>query len=200
MPWTNLVHLGDIALTVPTAAVMTAWLVSARAWRMAFWWSLFFTLAIALVGASKIAFLGWGTSLPWLGFQALSGHATGFTAVFPTLLYLLLQKRTRQARMRGVGAGLALGVLMALLLVALDEHTVAEALAGWAIGALVSVGGIRLAGELPRYRPRCSLACFALLFLAAVLLMKSLPLGWWMIKAALLLSGNERPYDWESQE
>jgi hypothetical protein len=198
MSWMKLIHLGDIAVTLPAAAAITAWLVAARAWRMAFWWSLLFTLGIGLVGASKVAFMGWGSGLPGLEFKALSGHATGFTAVFPTMFYLLLQRRTRHARVCGVGAGLGLGVLMAVLLVVLDEHTVAETSAGWAMGAAISLGGIRLAGELPSNRPSYSLACFGMVFLAAVWLMKSVPIGYWMIKAALLLSGNARPYAWDT--
>ena len=198
MSWMKLVHLGDLALILPAAAAMTAWMAAARAWRMAFWWSLLFALAIGLVGATKIAFLGWGGGLPTLGFRAFSGHATGVTAVFPTLFYLMLQQSSAQARQAGVAAGLLLGAAMAVLLVALGEHTLSEALAGWAMGALVSLGGIRMAGRpLAPARPMPALACFCAAFLSAAWIMKSAPVGYWMIKAALLLSGNRRPFSWD---
>ncbi len=198
MSWMKLVHLGDLALILPAAAAMTAWMAAARAWRMAFWWSLLFALAIGLVGATKIAFLGWGGGLPAFGFRAFSGHATGVTAVFPTLFYLMLQQSSAQARQAGVAAGLLLGAAMAVLLVALGEHTLSEALAGWAMGALVSLGGIRMAGRpLAPARPMPALACFCAAFLSAAWIMKSAPVGYWMIKAALLLSGNRRPFSWD---
>ncbi|UUZ54937.1 hypothetical protein LP419_02980 [Massilia sp. H-1] len=39
-------------------------MLAARAWRLAFWWSVLFGLAVALVGASKIVFMGWGGGWP----------------------------------------------------------------------------------------------------------------------------------------
>lgn len=197
MSWMTLVHLGDPGLILPLAAATTAWLAAARAWRMAFWWSLLFALAIGLVGATKIAFIGWGGGLPALGFKALSGHATGVTAVFPTLFYLMLRQGTRQARHAAVAAGLALGAAMVLLLVVLGQHTVSEAMAGWAIGALASLGGIRMAGSLPPARPLPAFACCCLVFLGSAWLMKSAPVGYWMIQAALLLSDKRRPFAWD---
>jgi hypothetical protein len=198
MHWMKLVHLGDLALTLPAAAAATAWLMASRAWRPAFWWSLLFVLGFGLVGVTKIAFMGWGSSLPGLDFKALSGHATGTTAVFPTVFYLMLQSRTAQARAAGVAAGLALGVLMGMLVVILDHHTAAEAIAGCAVGAMISLGFIRLAGDLAPNRPALSLLCFGLVFLVAAWLMKSAPVGYWMIRVALLLSGNERTYAWDA--
>lgn len=193
MSWMKLVHLGDLGLILPAAAGMMAWLAALRAWRMAFWWSLLFALAIGLVGATKIAFMGWGGGVPMLGFKALSGHATGVAAVFPTLFYLMLP----QARNAAIVAGLALGAAMAVLLVVLREHTIAEAMAGWAMGALVSLGGVRMAGSLPPARPLPAFACCCLVFLCAAWIMRSAPVGYWMIKAALLLSGNRRPFSWD---
>jgi hypothetical protein len=199
MPWMNLVHLGDIALTLPAAAATTAGLVAARAWRMAFWWSLLFVLGIGLVGATKIAYLGWGAGLPALDFKAISGHAAGASAVFPTLFYLALQRCGLPLRAAALGAGLALGVLVGLLLVKANDHTLAEAIAGCALGATISLGGIRMAGRLPPIRPLPSLVCFGLVFIAAAWLVKSAPVGYWMIKLALLLSGNAQPYAWDTR-
>lgn len=190
----RLIQLGDLALTVPTAAALTASLMASRAWRMAFWWSLLFLAGIGLVGASKIAFLGWGTGWAAICFKAASGHAAGVTAVFPTLFYLLMQGRSSAARHAAIGAGLGLGALVALSLVALREHSAAEAVAGWLIGAVASLAAIRLAGVLPPMRPLPSAVSFALVFIAAAWLMESAHVGYWMIKAARLLSGNQRVF------
>ena len=193
----ELVHLGDVALTLPAAAAITAALLVWRAWRMAFWWSLLFTVGIGAVAASKIIFLGWGAGLPGLCFKALSGHAAGATAVFPTLFYLVLHGYRPELRYAGVGAGIALGGVVTCLLIVLGHHSPAEAIAGCVIGALVSVGGIRTAGALPPVRPLPGLLSFALVFAAGAFLMQWAHLGWWMIKAARLLSGNERVFSFD---
>jgi hypothetical protein len=193
----ELVHLGDVALTFPAAAAITALLLVWRAWRMAFWWSLLFTVGIGAVAASKIVFLGWGALLPGLCFKALSGHAAGATAVFPTLFYLFLHGCRPELRYAGVAAGIALGGVVTTLLIVLGHHSAAEAIAGCVIGALVSVGGIRLAGVLPPVRPLLGLLSFALVFAAGAVLMQWAHLGWWMIKAARLLSGKQQIYSFD---
>lgn len=198
MPLAKLVHLGDLPLTLAAAAAVTTWLLAARAWRMAFWWSLLFTLGIGLVAASKVAFMAWGVALHGIDFKAVSGHATGVTAVCPTLLYLLLRQRGRKAGAAGVAGGLLLGALMAALLVAEDEHSIAEAAAGWAMGASISLGGIWMAGEPPPPRAPYALAGAALVFVAAAWLMRSFPFGYLMIRTATFISGNRAPFPWDS--
>ena len=196
MLWTKLIHLGDLPFTLSAAAALSAWLLATRSWRMAAWWSLLFALGIGLVGATKIAFLGWGTALPALEFKALSGHAAGVTAVYTTLFYLLLWHRGQRARLAGIAAGLLLGALMGVLLVAEDEHSPAEAGAGWAIGAVISLGAIWKAGELPAHSLALALACSALVFIGALYILRSVPFGWWMVRTAVFLSGNVRPFSW----
>lgn len=190
--WLKLVHLGDLALTLPAAAAMTASLMASRAWRIAFWWTVLVVAGFGLVAASKIAFMGWGTGWQALCFKALSGHATGVTAIFPFLMFLLLQRHGERARMAGACAGLALGALIAAILVAMREHSPAEAIAGWSVGALVSTTAVRLAASQPPLDPLPSLLSFALAFAAGAWLMQSAHFGYWMIRAARLLSGNER--------
>ena len=190
MNFSFLLELGDIALTAPAAAAISTWMVAARAWRLALRWGLLFGCAIAVVAVSKIAFLGWGTGLPALQFRAISGHATGVMALYPVLFYLLLQRCPPALRRLGTVLGVALGVLVAVLLVMLCQHSAAESLAGCALGIAVSLGGIRLAAQLHAVRAWPGLACAALTFFCAAWLMGSAPLGWWMIKAARLLSGN----------
>ena len=98
----QLVRLGDPELTLPAGAGVSAWLLAARAWRMAFWWSLLFGAALGMVAVSKVIFLGWGGGWQALGYKALSGHATGATALFPILFYLLLQRCSLWWRAAGV--------------------------------------------------------------------------------------------------
>jgi hypothetical protein len=194
--WDTFLHLGDISLTLAAAAGITAWLLAARAWRVAFWWSVLFVAGIGLVGASKIAYIAWGNALPALDFKAASGHAAGITAIAPLLFYLLIRHRGAAARAAATAGGLALGVLMGVLLVASDEHSAAEALAGWTLGATVSLGGIWLAGDLPAQRPAHGLLCLAIVFATAAWMMRSFPFGYLMYRTARILSGNAVPFPW----
>ncbi len=188
MFWRELVHIGDLPLTLAAAAAVTVSLLLARARRPALLWSLLFALGIGLVATTKVAFLAWGAGLPGTGFKAASGHAAGLTAVLPTLLFLLLQRTPRLQR-AGVAAGLAAGALMGLLLVAQGFHSVAEVIAGWAIGAAVSLGGIWLLRPMPR-PPGYAWWCAGAVFAATVYTMHSFPFGYVMHRVALAVSGN----------
>jgi hypothetical protein len=198
MHWSYLLELGDIALTAPAAAAISTWMVAARAGRPGRRGGLLFGVGIAIVATSKIAFLGWGAGVPALQFRAISGHATGVMAVYPVLFYLLLQDCPPALRRLGAAIGVALGLLMAALLVLLCEHSAAESLAGCALGAAVSLGGIRLAAQLRGARAWPALACAALMFAGAAWLMGHAPVGWWMIKAARLLSGQGAVHSFHS--
>lgn len=195
MSWTTFLYLGNLTLTLPLACAIAAWLLAARHWRAAGYWLLFFASALATVGMSKVAYLGWGTAIPLLDFQALSGHAAGVTAVFPVLFHVLLQGRPGLALGAAV-AGLLLGASLAAGLVATGEHTAAEAGAGWMIGAAAAAGTIRVAGKVRPPRPLASLAAGLLAFTATAWLMQRAHVGYWMIKVALALSGNTRPFQW----
>ncbi|MDB5790100.1 MAG: rane-associated phospholipid phosphatase [Massilia sp.] len=195
MSWTTFLYLGNLTLTLPLACAIAAWLLAARHWRAAGYWLLFFASALATVGISKLAYLGWGTTIPALNFQALSGHATGVTAVFPVLLYLLLQRLPKQA-FAAAAAGLLLGAGLAVGLVATGEHTVAEAGAGWIVGAAAAAGTIRIAGQAQPPRPLAGMAAGLLAFATTAWVMQRAHVGYWMIKLALALSGNTHPFQW----
>jgi hypothetical protein len=197
MSWASLFHLGDLSLTMPAAGAITTWLLITRSWRTALGWGLVFALALALVAATKIAFLGWDTGVPALHYQALSGHATGFTAVCPTLCYLLAQRYGRVARGVAAGIGLALGAVVAAALVHAGEHSLIEALAGWAIGAGAFLLGVHLAGDTPAPPLKRAAAASLLVFALTAWTISALPLGYWMIKLALALSGNHAPFSWD---
>lgn len=190
MHWNTLLHLGDPPLTLAAAAAIAAWLAAARAWRMAFWWSALFAAGIGLVAASKIAFLAYGSPLPALNFRTISGHATGVTAIAPTLVYLLLRHAGRRARVLGLCAGLAVGAAMAVLLVITRQHSISEAIAGWAMGATVSLGAIALAGALPPLRAAAGLACACVAFALALWIVRPLPLGYIMYRLSRFLAHN----------
>ncbi|MGJ7915468.1 phosphatase PAP2 family protein [Massilia sp. LXY-6] len=189
MFWRELVHIGDVPLTLAAAAAVAMWLVMGRRWRLALLWSLLFTLGLGLVVTTKVAFIVWGSPLPGSDFKAVSGHAAGVTAVLPTLLFLLLQQWAPRLQRAGVAAGLTAGALMGVLLVEQGHHSIAEVMAGWAIGAAVSLGGIWLANSTPR-PPGYALWCSTVVFAATIYTMHSFPFGYVMHRAAHALTGN----------
>lgn len=192
MIWTTLIHLGDAALTMPLAAGMAAWLMASHACRMALSWSAAFAAGALLVGASKIAYMAWGVGWLGLDFKALSGHATGATAVMAMLYYLILSPYGAAARAAGLVSGCALGLLVAAALAATRHHSVAEVMAGWLTGSAVALLAVRLGGPPPALRPFVGMLSFVLVIAAGVWAMQWAHLGYWMIKAARLLSGQER--------
>jgi hypothetical protein len=198
MTWTQVFHLGDLSLTLPTGGAITAWLLAGRAWRVAIAWSLAFGLALALVAANKIAFMGWAAGVPYLDFKAASGHATGVTAVFPTLGYLMAAGRPPRARALAAGSGLALAVVVAAALVHAGEHTLAEAVAGLLIGGGVFLLTVHLAGDVAPPPAGRAIACAALAFLSIAWLLHGVPFAYFMIKAALVLSGNATTTSWNN--
>ena len=191
-------QLGNLVLTLPLASAIAAWLLAARDWRAAAYWLLLFAGALAIVGTSKVAFLGWGTGIPALRFQAFSGHAAGATTVFPVLLYLLLQRLAPPAPLVGATVGFMLGAALAVVLVATGEHTAAEACAGWIVGAVASGAMIRFARTARQPSLLAGTAAALAAFISVGWVMQQAQVGYWMVKVALALSGNRTPFSWDS--
>lgn len=194
----RIVHLGDLDVVLPLAAALAAWLFAAGAWRTALRWGLCFGAAVMLVGASKIAFLGWGTGLAAFEFKAVSGHATVVTALYPVAAWVLLYRPGVSAACIGFGTALGLGVAIAMLLVIGEEHTFAEAASGWLLGAAVSVAGVTWSHDLRTARLLPGLWWSLPVFAIGAWLMQSAHVGYWMVKLALALSGNSHPHSWDT--
>lgn len=197
----TLIHLGDLPLTLAAAAAITAWLISSRALAMAIWWSIFFGLGIAVVAASKVAFLIWGAPSTTLQFQALSGHAMGVTAVCTMCLHLAFRAPKGNAsaarRSAGMAAGAGCGAVMAALLVVHGDHSGTEAWAGWLLGALVAMVAIWLAGFMPARPPAPphlhvpsaseSLSVSVLVFVLGVFVLHKMPIGYLIYRVAKMV-------------
>ena len=194
----RLLHLGDLDLALPLGAALAMCLFAAGAWRMALRWGLCFGAAVTLVAGSKIAFLGWGTALSALDFKALSGHATLVTSLYPVLAWTLLVKQGPVAARLALASGLALGALVAWLLVITGEHSALEAIGGWLLGAGVCLASLAPGPDLARARLVRGLCWSLPVFAIGVWLMESAHVGYWMVRLALALSGNHRPYPWDT--
>lgn len=191
----ELVHIGDLPLTLAAAVAVTIWLITGRAWRIALLWSLLFLLGIGFVAMTKVTFLARGSPLPNHNFNAVSGHATGVTAVLPTTISLLIKQYTSRPYLQRVGAaaGLTAGALISALLVANGDHSVVEVVAGWTIGAAISLSAIWLTRSLPS-PPGRALWYSTAVFMVTLYSTSSFPFGYVMRRAAHVLSSNSVPF------
>lgn len=202
--WHSLTRLGEIQLLLPLALLSALWLwrqsrahqVPAHA-LLARRWIFYFGLAIALTGASKLAFFGWGLGVAAWDFTGISGHAMAAAAVLPVLSGLALLGRARALRGLGIGLGFCLAALLAYSRLKVGAHSPAESLAGFMLGGLVGLLSLCLLPELPSGHAPTTLGLP--LGLLAVLLL--VPLGApksrthdWVIQLSLQLSGRSQPF------
>ena len=189
-------YLGDVRLTIALAGGVTVWLLAAHAFRLACYWCIAVGSVFGAVAASKIIYMGWGLQLTSVEFKAVSGHAAGAAAVLPIVLSVLATSDKRHNGSIALLAGWVLGVAVAFALVNNGEHTPAEAFAGWCIGALASGSTSKklCATQIHPSTLRIGAVLVTTILLAAC--MQAVPLGWWMIKAALALSGQHRIHTW----
>jgi hypothetical protein len=191
----RLVHLGDATLLIPVAAAIALFLALNRAWRLSLRWTVSFGAGLTLVIVSKIAFIGWGFGIEALDYKAVSGHAMLTAAVLPTMFHIILWKQRNTMRHAGVAVGFAMAALVSGLLVRFGFHSWAEAIAGSALGASISVPFLRAAAvacQSVRVRPWTITASATMLLLMQHV--TALPVQTWMTDTAAVLSGHEMPY------
>lgn len=190
----QLVDIGHTAVMVPVAAAIAAWLVAGRTWQLALCWCLLFTVGLSIVALSKIAFLGWETGIPTLGFKALSGHAFRSAAVMPVLCFVVLQLAPMSWRAAGVVAGIAVSAGLGVLLVRFDFHTVSEVVPSLALGLGVSLGFMHVANSLPAPRIGRWSIPFSLMMFLVIYGLKPSSISPKLVDVAHYLSGRDYPY------
>jgi membrane-associated phospholipid phosphatase len=193
--WMTFTRLGDSAILLPAALVIAVWLLAGKAWQIAFSWCLLFGLAMLIVIATKLAFLGWGIGSASLDFTGVSGHATRATAIFPVLFYLALQGPPRKTRSIVVLLGWILGVAITVSRVIVHAHSISEALAGSVLGSVVSLEFLWIANSHLITIKRRWLLVPSFVFLMATPFIKPAPAQQWITVAALYLSNHDRPFD-----
>lgn len=186
--WVKIVHLGDTVVMIPAAAAILAWLITARAWRMTLCWCLLFAIGLSLVVTSKIAFIAWGTGIPSFNFKAISGHAMLTTAISPVIIYLILQRSPHIFRASGVMLGIVFGMLMCILLIMGNYHSISETIAGFVIGAIVSLSFIWISSSLPTISVNAWFIPFSVLASLAVWYIAPSSMEYWMRNVASYLS------------
>lgn len=190
--------LGSSPLLIPAGLCLIAWMWIGGAKRMAATWVLFYSMGLAIVAASKMAYIGWGLEIAAIDFQGFSGHAMRSASVAPIFLYLVLHDDRRSVRIAGILAGLLFGALMAYAVCVYDTHSASESVAGFLLGAATSLGFIRASAPFAKPvldRSRAALVSFGgITLISATLGMGYDPTYRWLEHAALYLSGNDKPY------
>jgi len=96
-----------------------------------------FGLAMVIVAATKIAFIGWGIGIESLDFTGISGHATRAALVFPVLFYFGFQRHPRKIFSLPVYLGVFWGLLISISRSKVHAHSVSEIVSGWMLGSAV---------------------------------------------------------------
>lgn len=163
--WALLSFLGDSALMLPAALLITLWLGVRRETRPLAWrWMFAIGLGGGLVAASKIAFMGWGLGSAPLDFTGFSGHTALSTSVWPVLLWLSSSRCGTPVRWGFVASGWLLAAAIGISRLVLDAHSLAEVIFGFALGFLVSAYflSLRQPAARPHFRSTLLMACLVL--------------------------------------
>ena len=192
--WYSITNLGGAALAVPLALAIALWLLAGYSFRMAASWLLLLGIAIGLVTATKIAFLGWGVGIRELDFTGVSGHAMLSSAVYPVAFFLMLPRAPQALRVAGVVVGLATGVAVALSRIALDAHSPSEAVAGCVVGALTALVFVRYWWDEQPAQLSALAVTVSLAAITVALHSVHVPTHRWLTSLALSVSGHGQPY------
>jgi len=192
--WLLITHLGAAGIMLPMFVVITAelWLAGRTSGLLA--WLLTMLAGVAVVLASKIAFIGWGFGNASLDFTGISGHTMLAASIFPVWLGRLLAGPSRRFSLPGVMLGLAVGALVGWSRLVLGAHSPSEVMAGWLLGMGISLVAYKMMeGQYPARNWARFAGMFALLALSPSL-SGYLPTRQWEVGMALALSGHARPH------
>ena len=185
----------------PAGVAIAVWLLVSKQWRLVLGWSLWYGGGMLLVVLSKLAFIGWGLGSATLAFTGFSGHAMRAGAVFPVLMYVVLQRAPRDRRHAGVLFGVAYAVLVAISRVVVQAHSVSEAVSGCVLGLAMAFGFMWQARGAVNFAVSHALALASLgLMVLITFKAEPMPTEDWLQKIALKLSGHERVFsraDWK---
>ena len=202
MNWWNTVSFtADMSVLGPAGVAIAVWLLVSRQWRLVLGWSLWYGGGMLLVVLSKLAFIGWGLGSAEFDFTGFSGHAMRAGAVFPVLMYVVLQRAPRSWRLAGVLFGVAYAVLVAISRVVVQAHSVSEAVSGCVLGLAMAFGFMWQARGAVNFAVSHALALASLALMVLITFKaEPMPTEDWLQKIALRLSGHERIFsraDWK---
>lgn len=201
MNWNAISFTADMAVLGPAGVAIAVWLLVSKQWRLVLSWSLWYGGGMLLVVLSKLAFIGWGIGSAAYDFTGFSGHAMRAGAVFPVLMYVILQRAPRPWRHAGVMLGVAYAVLVAVSRVVVHAHSVSEAVSGCVLGLAMAFGFMWQARGAVNFAVSHALALASLALMVLITFKaEPMPTEDWLQKIALALSGHERVFsraDWQ---
>jgi len=159
-----------------------------------FRWLSAIALAASITLATKIAFFGWGLSIPGLDFTGVSGHALLATAVLPVIMQWMFAPQSGRLKYAGAGIGLLIAIAVGASRVELGYHSWSEVILAWGLGTAVCVIALT-ALPLRRQKPG-ALRFSPLLLLLAInpTFANYLPTHAWEVQLSLALSGRDQPF------
>jgi membrane-associated phospholipid phosphatase len=157
-------------------------------------WLVCIGVAALLTTATKVAFIGWEVGYAPLDFTGISGHSMFAAAVLPVLAGATASGASPRTRLLALAASYGFAALIAVSRVMTGAHSVSEAIAGFAIGAVASQLALRLATAPRTQAPKALLAG---LLVWLVLTPAGAPPSRthdWVTRLSITLSGREQPY------
>ena len=195
--WFALTGFGGVAVTVPVALAIAAWLAAGMRLRAAGEWLAMLGIAGGVTVMTKVAFLGWGVGIRPLDFTGISGHAVLSTLVYPVVFGVVLVNTPIYVRRTGFLIGLAFALAIGVSRIALRAHSVSEIIAGCALGAFIACWFVSRLEARPaptEPTPHPLLVSLSLVALIGALHGLHVPTQRWVTSIALDLSGHERPF------
>jgi membrane-associated phospholipid phosphatase len=193
-PWLVITHLGAASIMLPMLVIIIGELWLAERKSALATWMTAMVAGVAIVLASKIAFLGWGWGNAYLDFTGISGHTMLASSIFPVWMGWLLAGSTRRFCRAGVILGLAIGAIVGWSRLVLGAHSLSEVIAGWMVGMGVSLVASKVMRDPLPSRGWAQFGGMVLLFSFSPSLSGYLPTHSWEVKVALSLSGHSRPF------
>lgn len=192
--WIYFTKLADTNVLMPLAFLLAAWLACLRRWRDAVLWLFLFCSGLAIVAATKIAFIGWGIGIASLDFTGISGHAMRAAAVAPVMGFMSLRRRSHTAVLTALLLSIAFSVAIAVSRLILHQHSLSEVVSGLLLGGVVAMGFLAWSPHLRIMPWNIALSAACMLIALAGLMAKPAPTERWIEGIALYLSGHDQPY------
>jgi hypothetical protein len=122
--WSATSNVGGPALTRPLAAASATWLTLSDT-KLAYRWVILFCAAMAIIGATKLLYPGYGWELRSLDFRVISGHTALATPPW-TITIALLSHNFRERAIPEASAGLSVGLVTGVARVSDHTHSLPE--------------------------------------------------------------------------
>jgi membrane-associated phospholipid phosphatase len=187
----HITALGDSAILLPCIALVALWLVIPKSTRWLAWrWLALVLGVLALVAASKLAFMGWMVTLPGLDFTGASGHSALAMLVWPALAGLVGKRRGALLQAMGVLLGILLALAVGWSRLALHAHSPSEVLLGLLLGGLATLTFLWTHRAVWRLPERSYVAALSLLLIVPPLYGERFPSVSLLSGVASHLSGH----------